>query len=173
MRPLVRITRVHWQQKARLQQLYHGTDCPRTRVRVQMVLLSLAGYGAPEIAQISRQSDDTVRRWLQRFLDQGCIGLLEGIHPGRPADITPAIENFLLACLKRSPRDLGFLRPTWTTALLASAVKAKFKVAVSDECVRQHFQRLDIVCRRPTWTVKHLAEERPGYAQKKAQLQGF
>ena len=173
MRPSLQITDVHWRQKVRLQQMYQETDCPRTRIRVQMVLLSVEEYSVSKIASITRQSDDTVRRWLHRFREQGSRGLLEEIRSGRPANITPAIENFLLTCLKQSPRKFGISRPTWTTATLAEAVEKKFKIEVSDECVRQHLQRLEIVCRRPTWTVKYLAEQQPGYAQKKAQFQGF
>jgi transposase len=138
-----------------------------------MILLSLEGRSVMDIARITQQSDDTVRLWLHRFLEQGWRGLIEGDHPGRPANITPAIENFLLGCLKQSPRKFSVPRPTWTTATLATAVKKRFGIQVSDECVRQHLQGLDIVCRRPTWTVKHLAEQQPGYAQKKAQSQGF
>ncbi len=173
MRPSLQITDVHWRQKVRLQQMYQETDCPRTRIRVQMVLLSVEEYSVSKIAGITRQSDDTVRRWLHRFREQGSRGLLEEIRSGRPANITPAIENYLLTCLKQSPRKFGISRPTWTTATLAEAVEKKFKIEVSDECVRQHLQRLEIVCRRPTWTVKYLAEQQPGYAQKKAQFQGF
>ena len=173
MRPPLQASHVPWQQKARLDELYQTTDCPRTRTRAQTVLLSLEGHSVMDIARITRQSDDTVRRWLQRFLKQGWRGLREGAHPGRPAEITPAIENFLLSCLKQSPRTFDVPRPTWTTATLAGVVQKRFGIQVSDECVRQHLQRLDIVCRRPTWTVKHLAEQQPGYAQKKAPLQGF
>ena len=172
MRPPLQITAVHWRQKARLQQLYHQTDCVRTRTRAQMVLLSLHGHAVSEIAQITQQGDDTVRRWLHRFMMAGLAGLLEEPHPGRPAEITPAIENFLLVCLKRSPRAFDIQRATWTTATLADVIQTRFGVHVSDECVRQHLQHLDMVCRRPTWTVKHLATEQPGYAQKKALLQG-
>ena len=173
MRSPLQVTNVHWRHKARLRQIYRTTECPRTRIRVQMVMLSMEGYSVPNIAGITRQSDDTVRRWLYRFLEHGCDGLREELHPGRPSDITPAIENFLLKCLKQSPHRFGFSRPTWTTATLSEIVNKRFRIEISDECVRQHLQRLDIVCRRPTWTVKHLAEHQPGYAQKKAQLQGF
>ena len=173
MRPSIQVPDVHWRQKERLEHLYRTTPCPRTRVRVQMVLLSIQGYSVLEIAQITQQSDDTVRRWLARFLRQGCDGLWEERHPGRPPEISPAVEHFLLKSLKLSPRHFGFSRPTWTTALLSEVVNQKFQLDISDECVRQHLQDLQIVCRRPTWTVKHLAEQQPGYAQKKAQLPGF
>jgi hypothetical protein len=45
-------------------------------------------------------------------------------------------------------------------------------VRVTSECIRRHLHRLDFVCRRPTWSVKHLARAQPGYAQKKGRLRG-
>jgi transposase len=156
-----------------LEKLYREAVCPRFRVRVQMVLLAIAGKAVKEIAQIVRQSDDTVRRWLQRFEEGGCDGLTERSHPGRPAQITPDIECFLLSCIDQSPRAFGKDRATWTTALLAEVIEAHFEVRVSDECVRQHLDRIEIVCRRPTWSVKHLAERQPGYAQKKLRFRAF
>jgi transposase len=173
MRPPLRVTGLHGRQAARLRHLYQTTDCPRTRVRAQMILLSSEGYPVAEIAAITHQSDDTVRRWLQRFLDQGWRGLLEAPRSGRPAAITPAVEQFLSECLQGSPRDYRIGRPTWTTALLAQLVQRRLKIMVTGECVRQHLERLNGVCRRPTWTVKHLARLKPGYAQKKAGLPGF
>jgi transposase len=138
-----------------------------------MVLLSSAGYSVAQIASISQQSDDTVRRWLMRFLAEGWRGLLEAPHPGRPPQITPAVEQFLAECLRGSPRDYRIARPTWTTALVAQVVWRRLKVRVTDECIRQHLQRIEGVCRRPTWTVKHLARQQPGYAQKKAGSRAF
>jgi len=136
-------------------------------------LLSHQGYSIEEIAQITRQSDDTVRRQLHRFLADGCAGLYEAPRSGRPPEITPAIEQFLLECIPRSPRDFAMQRPTWTTATLANLVKRRFKVEVTDECIRQHLEQLNVVCRRPTWTVKHLAQKKPGYAQKKGRSHGY
>src|SRR5438105_10164959 len=87
--------------------------------------------------------------------------------PGRLPEITAGIEKFLWECVEQSPRDFGLHRPSWTTALLAKLVKRQFKVEVTPECIRQHLGRIDIVCRRSTWTVKHKARKKIGYAQKK------
>lgn len=156
-----------------LQRLYDTAPCPRLRRRAQTVLLAHAGYPVAEIAQITRQSPHTVRRWLHRFERGGCAGLREAPHPGRLPTITPAIELFLRDCVLQSPRAFGLARPTWTAALLATLVKRRFKRAVSAECVRQHLHRVEAVCRRPTWTVQHLARQQPGYAQKKARFPGY
>ncbi len=173
MRPPLHI-HVTSKQCERLQQMYNQADSPRTRTRVQIVLLSQAGYDVSAIAAITQQSDETIRRWLHRFGDEGSDGLLELPHLGRPPDITLAIETFIRECIEHhSPHELGFVRATWTTALLAKVVERQFRICVTDECIRQHLARLDIVCRRPTWTVKHLARQQPGYAQKKARLPGF
>lgn len=164
MRPPVCVTGLRGRQRARLCSLYQTTRCPRTRLRVQMALLSSDGYSVAKIASITRQSDDTVRQWLKRFLADGWRGLLEAPHSGRPPMITPAVEQFLYKCLQGSPRDYRISRPTWTTDLLAQVVRRRLKINVTGECIRQHLERIEGVCRRPTWTVKHLAEQQPGYA---------
>lgn len=173
MRPALRVQRLSVQQAARLRSLFQTTDCPRTRLRAQMVLLSSDGYSVTEIAGITSQSDDTVRYWLHRFLDQGWQGLLEAPRSGRPAAITPAVEQFLSECLQGTPRDFRISRPSWTTALLAQVVQRRLKIEVTDECIRQHLERIEGVCRRPTWTVKHLARQKPGYAQKRLDYKAF
>jgi transposase len=165
--------RVRGRQLIRLQNIYSQTRCARTRLRVQMVLLSHEGYSVEEIAQIARQSDDTVRHWINRFLQDGYAGLYEAPHSGRPPEITPAIDQFLLGCIPQSPRDFGLHRPTWTTVLLAKLVKRRFQIEVTEECIRRHLEQLGIVCRRPTWAVHHLAWQKPGYAQKKGLSLGY
>lgn len=164
---------IRGRQLSRLRQMYDRADCPRLRRRVQIVLLAQAGYPVFEIARITRQSGWTVRRWLHRFADEGCAGLGEAPRSGRPPAITTGIESFLHDAVAKSPRDFGYARPGWTTALLARLVRRQFRRSVTAECVRQHLAQVDGVCRRPTWTVKYRAQAEPGYAQKKAGSQGF
>jgi len=172
MRPPLQLKPIRGRQLSRLRQLYDGADCPRLRCRVQIVLLAHAGYSVPEIVRITRQSAWTVRRWLHRFEAEGCAGLEEAPRSGRPPALTTAIELILREAVARSPRNYGYARPGWTTALLARLVRRQFKRSVTAECIRQHLARVDGVCRRPTWTVKYRAQEQPGYAQKKAGLPG-
>ena len=172
MRQPLQLKPIRGQQFKRLHKMYDQADCPRLRRRVQMVLLAQAGFVTQEIAQIARQSPLTVRRWLHRFASEGCAGLLEAPRSGRPPAITSVIEAFLRAAVAQSPRAYGYARPGWTTALLAQLVRRQFKRSVTDECIRQHLAQVEVVCRRPTWTVKYRAQEQPGYAQKKAGLPG-
>jgi transposase len=169
MRPPVHV-QVRGRRLTQLLRMYVETTCPRTQLRIQMVLLSHDRYSVEAIAKITHKSDDTVRYWLHRFKQDGCAGLIEAPHSGRPSQITPGIETFLHECIPQSPRIFKLNRPGWTTALLAKLVKRRCQVRVTDECIRQHLKRVDAVCRRPTWTVKHLAEQQPGYAQKKGRF---
>src|SRR5262245_27827422 len=166
MRPPLHV-RARGRQLRCLRDTLRRSPCPRARLRTQMVLLSHQGYSPQEIAAITRQSDETVRRWLHRFRRHGCPGLREEPRSGRPPKITPAVEQLLRDWALLSPRQLGVDRPSWTTAKLAGLVQRRLGVRVTAECVRQHLHRLDFVCRRPTWTVKHLARQQPGYAQKR------
>lgn len=172
MRPSLKLKPIHGRQSNRLREIYDQARCSRLRRHAQIILLAQAGYEIAEIAKITRQSPWTVRRWLHRFMTEGCAGLWENLHSGRPPEITPAIELFLREAVVKSPRDYGVACPNWTTALLAKVVKRRFKCDISDECVRQHLHSVDGVCRRPTWTVKYRAQAQPGYAQKKGQLPG-
>jgi transposase len=173
MRSPLPLKPIRGRQLSRLRQMYDRADCPRLRRRVQIVLLAQDRYAIHEIARITRQSAWTVRRWLHRFAAEGCAGLVEAPRSGRPPAITTGIESFLHEAVAKSPRDYGYARPGWTTALLARLVRRQFKRSVSDECIRQHLAQVDGVCRRPTWTVKYRAQEQPGYAQKKAGSQDF
>lgn len=172
MRPSLHLKPIRGRQLNRLRQMYAQATCSRLRRRAQMVLLAQAGYVPAEIARMTRQSVLTVRRWLHRFEADGCGGLVEAPRSGRPPEITTAIEAFLREVVVQSPRDFGYARPGWTTALLAKLIRRQFKRAVTDEGVRQHLAHVGGVCRRPTWTVKYRAQEQPGYAQKKAGLLG-
>ena len=150
MYPRLKLKRGSGRQLHRLRELYDQADCPRLRRHTQTILLAQRGYETAEIARITRQSQMNVRRWLHRFMDYGCDGLLEAPRLGRPADITPAIDLYLRAVVVQSPRQFGFARPGWTTRLLAQLVKRQFKRDVTDECIRQHLQLVGAVCRRPT-----------------------
>ncbi len=173
MYPTLKLKPISGRQLHRLRELYDQNRYLRVRRRAQVILLAHDGYGTSEIAAITRQSPMNVRRSLHRFMEHGCTSLLDVPRPGRPVTITPAMEAYLRAAVVQSPHDFGLGRPGWTTQLLARVIKRQFHQTVTAECIRQHLGHIGGVCRRPTWTVKHIAQTQPGYAQKKAGLPGF
>jgi transposase len=171
MRPPLQV-RARGRQLRCLQQILRRSSCPRAHLRAQMVLLAHQGYSLRQIAALTRPSDETVRRWLHRFPQGGCPGLRERPRCGRPAQIPPAVEELLRQGALRAPRKFAVPRPRWTTANRARLVERLRGVRVTAEGIRPHVHGLDFVCRRPTWTVKHLARQQPGYAPNKGPFPG-
>ena len=88
MKP-IRIPTLSPEQLDSLEKLYRTTREPRLRTRTQMVLLAAEQrMTAAEIAEIVRASEETVRRWLKRYLAEGVEGLRDVPHPGAPGKVT-------------------------------------------------------------------------------------
>jgi transposase len=84
MKP-IRIPTLDSEQFDTLEELYRITRDARLGTRVQMVLLAAERrLVAEEIAGIVRASEETVRRWLKRYLAEGVEGLRDAPHPGAP-----------------------------------------------------------------------------------------
>lgn len=87
-----------------LDRLYRTTREARLRTRAQIVLL--AGeqrLTAPAIAPIVREHEETIRRWLKRWLAEGITGLRDRPMTGGPAKITAAYRERLLAVVRQRP----------------------------------------------------------------------
>ena len=64
------------EQHGALDEVYHAPRDVRVRTRAQMVLLAAEQQlSAAEIAAIVRESEETVRRWLNRYQAEGIAGL--------------------------------------------------------------------------------------------------
>ena len=119
MRP-IRIPTLNSEQLAALEELYRTTGEARLRTRAQMVLLAAERrLSAAEIAEIVRASEETVRRWLKRYLAEGVEGLRDVPHPGAPRKVTEEYREQLIHAVRRRPRSLGLPFSVWTLQRLA------------------------------------------------------
>ena len=137
-----------------LDTLYRTTRVVRIRTRAQIVLL--AGeqrLTAPAIAQIVREHDETVRRWLKRWVAEGIDGLQDRPMPGGPAKITDAYRERLLAVVRQRPRSLGQPYSLWTLQRLADYLAEATGLRLSDETVRVALKAGGGVLSRPQHTV--------------------
>ena len=138
------------EQQAELDKLYRTTKKPRLRTRAQMVLLSAEqGLKVAEIAAIVRESDDTVIRWLKRYLAEGVEGLNDAPQPGRPSKLTEGYRTELLAAVRRRPRSLGLPFSLWTLQRLVDYMAEKTGVRIGIETMRQWLKKAEIVLSRP------------------------
>jgi transposase len=139
---------------AALDELYHTTRDVRLRTRVQIVLLAAEQrFVAPQIAAIVRTAEQTVRRWLKRYLAEGVNGLADVPRPGGPPKITVAYQERLLQLVRQRPRSLGLPYSLWTNQRLADVLAEETGIRVSDETVRRSLAQVEIVLRRPQHTI--------------------
>jgi transposase len=151
--------------RAELVARFNAAPDPETRTRYQMVLLATEhGKHTPEIAALVYRSHDTVWRVLRRFAERGRDAVARRHGGGVEPTLTPEAEAELLRVVDDDPHAHGVDSPNWTTAALAAYLAQKTGLAVSDETIRLALHRLGYVCKRPTWTVRHKAQEREGWA---------
>ena len=145
----------------------HGSD-RLVRHRSHIVLLSTELETQIEIAQIVHCSPDVVRRTLALYRAGGRTALRRRkAQTMRAAGRTLSWQKALAEAMEQGPEACGVSRPTWTAPLLASYLAEKTGTTVSERTVRRGLESLDYVCRRPTWTVRHKAEEQPDYLPKR------
>lgn len=153
------------EQLADLEDLYRATRDVRLRTRAQMVLLAAERrLTAAEIAEIVRVSEETVRRWLKRYLAEGIEGLRDVPHPGAPRKVTAEYRERLIHAVRRRPRSLGLPFSLWTLRRLADHMAEQTGIRVEYETVRLHLKASGIVLSRPQHTI---TSPDPEYALKK------
>jgi len=161
----IEITTLGSEQLAELADLYRTTRDVRLRTRAQMILLAAEQrLTASVIAEIVRESEETVRRWLKRYLADGVAGLRDEHRGGAPAKVTDAYREQLLAAVRRRPRSLGLPFSLWTLQRLADYLAEQAGIRVEDETVRVHLKAAGIVLSRPQHTI---SSPDPEYAVKK------
>jgi transposase len=138
------------------------------RQRSHIVLLALDLDTQKEVAQVVRCSADSVRRTLSRWRQGGRSGLR------RRRSTTPhfALRNLswqkaLAEAMQRGAEACGVPRPTWSAELLARYLAERTGIETSERTVRRGLASLGYRLGRPTWSVRHKAEEEPNFAPKK------
>jgi transposase len=161
----IRIAALSPEQLDALEKLYRTTREARLRTRAQMVLLAAERrLVAEEVAEIVRSSEETVRRWLKRYLAEGIEGLRDVPHPGAPRKVTEEYRELLVQAVRRRPRSLGLPFSLWTLRRLADYMAEQTGIRVEYETVRLHLKAAGIVLSRPQHTI---TSPDPEYALKK------
>jgi transposase len=159
----IKVSALDVERHAELLRRFNEAAHPETRLRYQMVLLSLQGFTVSQIAEIVHRSHDTVARVLHRYQKGGLDAVPRRKQPGRPRTITPVWEAELLRVIEMSPREVGVESSLWTTELLAEYLACKTDIRVTAEAVRRYLHRHGYVCKQATWSMKQKAQEMPGY----------
>ena len=111
----LRVRPLTGEEEQEIQRLARSRTEPARRVeRAQMILLSHEGKTVPAIARQVGKREATVRRWIERFNEEGIRGLEDQPRPGKPPTYTPEqVGEVLLAALTK-PEELGLPFASWT-----------------------------------------------------------
>jgi putative transposase len=136
------------EQRAELEHLRREPGLkPIERDRVEMVLLSTAGWAVPRIAAYLKYCEATVRRVFVRFEAQGPAGLRRR-QPGPPPDQARRTQvTAELTRLLEQPR-------TWTTRQLVAALE-EAGIRLSPRQVRRYLRDLRARYGRTARTLDH------------------
>lgn len=164
----IKLPPVDDEQMKELDELYRTTRDVRLQRRAQMILLAAEkGMVAQEIAEIVRDSDQTVRRWLKRYQAEGIEGLKDQPRPGGERATTEAYRRQLLETVRRRPRSLGQPYSLWSLQRLADYMAEQTGIRVSYETVRRELKRGGVVLSRPQHKI---SSPDPEYEVKKRRL---
>jgi transposase len=145
----------------------YGSD-RLVRHRSHIVLLSTELETQIEVAQVVHCSPDAVRRTLALYRTGGRMALRRRTpQKVRAAQRTLSWQKALADAMEQGSEACGVSRPAWTAPLLVVYLAETTGIVVSERTVRRGLESLGYVCRRPTWTVRHKAEEQPDYLPKR------
>lgn len=117
----------------KVEEAYRKASDGRLKERLLMVLLSLEGKKADEIAEITHRCRDTVLKWLHRWNEEGFNGLKDKPYSGRPPILTESEVQKMLQWVCEKAYSGGRL----TCKQIALWVKETQNKVIDDESIRR------------------------------------
>jgi transposase len=114
-----------------------------------MVLLASRGYSLAQIAAIFECDEATVKRWVERYQQEGESGLQDRPRSGRPRKADAVARSALCQAVEQTPAQLGYRFGYWTTVTLAAHLAQRVGLCLSAATVRRALRLLTYRWRRP------------------------
>jgi len=140
------------------------TERGRIVLRARAMLLLGAGRTFRDVGASVGLDEQAVSAWRRRYQAEGTSGLHDRPRSGAPRRLTPRAEQHLVRVVRKAPHLEGHPEPFWTCRILAEHLERRFRIALSDERVRQVLAMHGISFSRP----KHrLVSPDPAYEEKR------
>jgi transposase len=104
--------------------------------RAQAVHAVVAGHHVSAVSATFHVANSALRKWVQRFAQEGPQGLLDRPRSGRPPKVTGALEMHLNRLVEQDPLQHGSLYSQWSCRELATVLAQQTGVQLSRESVR-------------------------------------
>jgi len=139
--------------KTALRRMLKKTNDKRLAIRIRIVLMSFGHQTSSLIAQVIGCSDTTVRRVMVRFLSDGITGLHDRREDNGDLKLDESYLGRLKELVDQSPRDFGYLRPTWTRELLVKVMASQTGVRIHPATMSRALKKIKARRGRPRPTV--------------------
>jgi transposase len=146
---------VHELDPEQAQRLVKITRTIRDQVRLRragVVLASVQGRSANEIAMMFAASENYVREVIHAFNEQGFAALDPKWSGGRPRKFGPAARELICRVAHSAPTGLGQPFTTWSLTKLVAYLHEHCRLVVSTETARRVLRQAGIIWQRTkTW----------------------
>jgi transposase len=121
---------------ATLETVLKQTQEARVFRRAQAVREVVAGHHVNTVSATFHLANSALRKWVQRFAQEGPQGLLDRPRPGRPPKVTCDLEKHLNRLVDQDPLQYGPLHSQWSCRELATVLAQQTGVQLGRESVR-------------------------------------
>jgi transposase len=104
--------------------------------RAQAVRAVVAGHHINAVSATFHFTNSALRKWVQRFVNQGVAGLVDRPRSGRPRKVTCELEQHLNRLVDQDPLQHGSLYSRWSCRELATVLAQQTGVQLGRESVR-------------------------------------
>ena len=104
--------------------------------RAQAVREVVAGHHVNAVSATFHFTNSALRKWVQRFAQQGPQGLQDRPRSGRPRKVTCALEQHLSHLVEQDPLQHGARASQWSCRELAIVLARETGVHLGRESVR-------------------------------------
>jgi transposase len=104
--------------------------------RAQAVHAVVAGRHVSAVSATFHLANSALRKWVQRFAQEGPQGLLDRARSGRPPKVTYELEQHLNRLVDQDPLEHGSLYSPWSCRELATVLAQQTGVQLGRESVR-------------------------------------
>ncbi|MEL7495958.1 MAG: helix-turn-helix domain-containing protein, partial [Planctomycetota bacterium] len=122
--------------KTALRRMLKKTNDKRLSIRLRIVLMNFGGQKVSVIAESAGCSTKTVRRVVNRFVEQGITGLYDRREDNGDLKLDEAYLGRLKEIVDLTPLEFGYYRPTWTRELLVEVMRRERLLAAKEIPIR-------------------------------------
>lgn len=139
--------------KTALRRILKKTNDKRLSIRIRIVLMNFGGQKVSLIAKTVGCSDKTVRRVVNRFVEQGIVGLHDRREDNGDLKLDEVYLGRLRELVDLTPQEFGYLRPTWTRELLVAVMARETGIHIHPATMSRALKKIKARRGRPRPTV--------------------